>query len=101
MKNLFTLLILCTTLFVGMPAFADLDKGWDAYEKGDYETALREFQPLAEQGDAVAQYFLGLLYYNGFGVVQDYQQALKWYTLSAEQGDSDAQYNLGVIYSNG
>ena len=80
---------------------ADFQKGLDAYEKGDYATALREWQPLAEQGDATAQYNLGLMYFAGKGVLQDYKEAVKWYRLAAEQGDADAQSNLGVMYVTG
>ncbi len=84
------------------PAFsADLKKGAVAYDKGDYKTALREWLPLAEEGNAIVQYFLGLMYKHGRGVPQDYKTAAKWYALSAEQGDKDSQYNLGVMYGNG
>ena len=54
---------------------ADLQAGWDAYDQGDYATALKEWQPLAEQGDARAQYKLGILYDKGQGVQQDVAQA--------------------------
>ncbi len=60
--------------------------GCDAYERGDYDTALKEFRPLAEQGEAVAQWSLGIMYERGRGVPQDYVQAYRWYTLAASQG---------------
>ncbi len=44
------------------PARADFQDGVAAHERGDYATALREFRPLAEQGDAAAQYNLGQMY---------------------------------------
>ena len=47
---------------------ADFEKGLDTAKRGDYATALREWKPLAEQGDADAQYNLGLMYANGHGV---------------------------------
>jgi TPR repeat protein len=72
-----------------------------AYERGDYPTAFRLMKPLAEQGDAYAQYNLALFYSNGQGVPQDYAEAAKWYRKAAEQGDDDAQYNLALFYSNG
>ncbi len=100
MKQIFRVIV-CVALFAGLPAFADLDKGWDAYEKGDYATALREWRPLAEQGDVIAQYYLGWLYDNGEGVELDYSQALRWYRLAAEQGDADAQHSIGILYHNG
>ena len=55
----------------------------------------------AEQGDAFAQWLLGLMYDNGLGVPQDAKEAVKWFRKAAEQGYAPAQYNLGVRYSNG
>ena len=72
-----------------------------AYQRGDYATAIRELRPLAEQGDAEAQYNLGVIYDRGQGVTQDYAEAVKWYRKAAEQGDARAQGNLGVMYSTG
>ena len=80
---------------------ADYQKGFDAYEKENYATALKEWTPLAKQGNAVAQYNLGVMYDNGLGVPQDYQTAVRWYTLAAERGIAKAQYNLGLMYDNG
>lgn len=56
---------------------------------------------LADQGDAKAQYDLGLLKAKNQGVEKDFKEAVKWYRKAAEQGDDDAQYNLGVMYENG
>ena len=80
---------------------ADFDKGVKAYDAGDYETALQEFTPLAEEENSLAQYNLGQMFRKGQGVLQDYQQAAKWYRLAAEQGDAGAQTNLGVMYAKG
>ena len=80
---------------------ADFDKGLVATQSGDYATALSEFVPLAEQGYASAQFNLGVMYYNGYGVLQDYKTAVKWYTLAAEQGYAYAQTNLGLMYYAG
>ena len=66
---------------------ADFDKGFSAYEKGDYATALREWTPLAEQGYASAQNNLGNMYAKGEGVLQDHKTAVKWYTLSMQAKD--------------
>jgi TPR repeat protein len=57
-----------------------------AYDKGDYATALRLWQPLAEQGDVRAQTNLGLMFYTGQGVPQDLAVAVTWYRKAAEQG---------------
>ncbi len=67
----------------------------------DYETALAVWQPLAESGDSGAQYGLGMMYGNGFGVAMEDALALKWYGLAADQGHAGAQCNLAVMYQNG
>ena len=85
-------------LFSGSVYGDDFQDAEDAYNRKDYKTAYKLLLPLAEQGDAAAQYNLGLMYYTGQGVPQDYKEAVKWYRLSAEQGDATAQYNLGVMY---
>ena len=59
--------------------WAGFDEGLRVYERGDYATALREWGPLAEQGDAKASWNLGVIYSNGQGVPQDYAQAVIWY----------------------
>ncbi|MCH8040747.1 MAG: sel1 repeat family protein [Nitrospinae bacterium] len=58
----------------------------DAVERGDYDTALKEWRPLAEQGDATAQRNVGRMHFEGLGVPQDYREAAKWFRLAAEQG---------------
>ena len=56
---------------------------------------------MAEQGDAAAQFNLGLLYYDGLGVPQDYVVAAEWFLKSAEQDYGKAQLNLGALYGIG
>jgi hypothetical protein len=77
------------------------DAGYAAYDKGNYETALKRLRPFAESGDARAQATLGLIYYRGRGVPQDIAQALKWFTLAAEKGNPVAEFNLGVMHADG
>ena len=77
---------------------ADFQKGFTAYNQGDYATAIKEWRPLAERGDVNAQFNLAILYEDEKG---DYKTAAKWYTLAAEQGFEYAQYNLGVMYEFG
>jgi TPR repeat protein len=91
--------LLCTA--VAAPAMAqDFDKGMEAYQAGDYETALQEWRPLAEQGHVRAQVQLGHLYKNGNRVIQSHAEAAKWYRLAAEQGSAHAQTHLGHLYNN-
>jgi len=69
-----------------------------AYRNGDYATALQLWQPLAEQGDANAQFWMGAAYDLGRGVPTDYAAAALWYRKAAEQGLVNAQYNLAHMY---
>ena len=93
----FTLALVLSIVCLAAPAWADFKAGENAYHRGDYATALREWQPLAKQGHAVAQYNLGLLYANGQGVPKDDAQARQWYEKAAVQGHADAQVNLGIF----
>ena len=73
---------ICLTLTIllgsmGVSASADFQKGLTAAQNGDFATALRQWTPLAKQGDAVAQFNLGLMYRNGNGVPQDYKTTAK------------------------
>ncbi len=85
----------------GAKAWAGFEEGMAAAKRGDYATAVREWRPLADQGDGVAQYNLGAMYDEGLGVPQDYVQAVKWYRKAAEQGHASAQYSLGAMYAQG
>ncbi|TDL88026.1 redoxin family protein [Meridianimarinicoccus aquatilis] len=64
----------------------DLQKGIAAYGRSDFEVALQELRPLAEQGDAYAQYFLGFMYLNGDGVSKDEAEARRLLQLAKAQG---------------
>ncbi|NIP17903.1 MAG: sel1 repeat family protein, partial [Xanthomonadales bacterium] len=54
-----------------------------ATSAGDYEAALEEFRPLAEEGDPVAQNALGVFYTHGLGVPVDPRQGVEWFLQSA------------------
>jgi TPR repeat protein len=68
------------------------EEGWATYQGADYETALRLWRPLAEQGNAFSQSILGFMYDSGQGVPRDLGEAL-----AAEQGNPRAQSNLGSV----
>lgn len=65
-------------------------EGLSAAQSGDYATALREWQPLAEQGDADSQYNLGVMYTLGEGVIQDNVYAHMWFNIAAFLGGKNA-----------
>ncbi|MCB1743608.1 MAG: SEL1-like repeat protein [Gammaproteobacteria bacterium] len=82
-------------------AAADLDAGVRAYQTGDHVTALREFREAAEQGNALAQSNLGVIYGLGLGVPEDAVESAKWHRLAAEQGHAPSQTTLGMMYLSG
>jgi len=100
-KKIIIRLTLSLLLGSGVAVATDFDKGLKAAQSGDFKTALAEWMPLAEQGNANAQRNLGLMYDNGDGVQENDKTAVKWYTLAAEQGLDQAQSNLGLMYENG
>lgn len=85
----------------GMPTWTILGGGYQSYLKGDYTAAYDEWLPLAELGDAEAQFNLGVLYDEGAGVERNLTTAADWYRKAAEQGFIDAQTNLGILYYHG
>src|ERR1700733_4917969 len=88
-------------LIAALPAMADFQAGLDAYQKGDYIGAAKEWRPLAEQGSAEAQYNMGLLFLDGHGVPQSTAEAANWFRRAAEQDYTQAQHNLGAMYGSG
>ena len=102
MRKLFLILCAALLLYLGKNASsADFQRGLDAYYKKDYETALREWEPLVEAGIAKAQYYLGIIYEHGQGVPKDLERAVQLYRFAAEQGDVGAQYGLAMAYTQG
>ena len=95
-KSLMLLLIAAA-----LPALADFQAGLDAFQKGDYMTAAKEWRPLAEDGDPGSQFNLGLLYLDGHGVPQSSAEAVNWFRRAAEQDYAPAQHNLGAMYGTG
>jgi hypothetical protein len=93
-----TILALC---FAAPAAAGPFEDAGAAYAKGDYATELRLLRPLADRGDARAQYNLGGMYANGSGVTQDDAAALIWYRKAGDQGNAAAQNSLGFVYTNG
>ena len=76
-------------------------RGYKAYLKKDFKMALAQWKPLAEGGNANAQYFLGIMYLNGQGTIKNWAEAANWFQVSAEQGDVGAQYLFGEMNLKG
>lgn len=88
-------------LLVAGPLHATLAEGVQAYERGQFANALQFLLPLANEGDAVAQYHLGLMYEEGKGVRADPVQARQWFERAAKVGYAEAQFRLGRLYADG
>ena len=84
--------IIATALSLAFTSLAaqDFSKGYDAAQAGDYATAIQEWTPLAEAGNAVTQYNLGVMYENGQGVLQDNVMAHMWYNIASANGHDKA-----------
>ena len=102
--------LITTLLFVAAGFFltslppshsADLKVAEEAISRHDFTTAHKIMLPLAEQGNVIAQYNLGVMYDLGDGISLNYEEAFKWYYLAANQGHPKAQNNLGTLYRNG
>ncbi len=100
--------VLFVILFVGSVLAGDREKAFDALENDDFATAISIYPEIvdeliffADDGDVVAQYTLGLLYSNDYGVEKDYKLSAMWYRKAAELGFGPAQNNLGVLHSIG
>ena len=100
MKNIFVGVIFLVSLYP-LAVMADYQEGRDAFDRGDYSTALKKFKILAKQNDPRGQYALAVMYDIGEGVLQSSKEAVKYYRLAAEQGFANAQNNLGVAYDQG
>ena len=100
-----TLVFACVLAYAGGQSFAStddaLEQGLEAYEAGDFATALEVWRPLAEAGGNEAQYHLGVMNDSGHGTVQNYGAALEWYRKAANSGSSNAMFAVGNLYANG
>lgn len=97
----FLLCVVLSTLLMAPGAAGPFEDGWAAALRRDYTTAYYFWRPLAEQGDAIAQFLVGEMYLSGAGVEQDDVEALRWLRRAADKNDADAQFEVGAMYHNG
>lgn len=82
-------------------ASSTLEDAMELFNAGHYEAAADRFQPLAEQGESPAQYYLGLMTLEGRGVEKNPAAALAWLQKAARSGSADAARMLGKMYASG
>src|SRR5687768_5299812 len=95
------LIILTGVIAVQCASFAGVKEALAAKERGDYETARREFEALAANGDDKAMIDVGVMYHFGEGIKQDYVRAMDWYLKAFKKGNGDGYSNIGVLYRDG
>jgi uncharacterized protein len=93
--------IVLVSAFAAPVAAGTSEDAVDAHARRDYAKAQRLILPLANDGDAAAQYNLALMYMTGRAVQPDYAAAAIWLRKAAEQGYAFAQSNLGTLYRDG
>lgn len=103
MKRLLPLLLPLLLLLPGAASaqVSPFEEADAAYARSDYANALRIFRTLAQEGDAIAQFNLGVMLDFGQGSAPDPPQAVSWYRKAAAQGHGAAQFNLGGMYLEG
>ena len=94
-------LVLGAVLLAGPVQAEQYNDGLLAAEAGDYTAAAKSWVPLADRGDANAQFNLALMYHSGLGVKADEGLAVSWYHRAAENGNHRAQEFLEVAYREG
>ena len=97
-KSLFRLVLAATLLATGMETRAGVPEGVEAYRNRDYKLAVKQFVPPAENGDAVALFYIALMYENAEGLPENFPQAMLLYRRAADMGYAPAQNNLGVMF---
>ena len=103
-----SLIFLLCSLFLSTTALAESfftsENYWNgktAYDKGDFETAMKLWKDSANQDVGEAQGFVGALYHGGQGIEKDYKKAMEWYQKAAVQGIPQAQLGIGSLYADG
>lgn len=102
MKNClrYTIAVICTAL--SLPSIAsDVSDAVSAMRAGNFAEAYCVLKPYAQSGDAEAQYNIGWMYRNGYGLMMDDKQALEWWKRASEQGYIDATFSIAMLYSLG
>ena len=88
--------------FDPQPAIEDHgERASNAMQLGNYAVAYCIWQPMADNGDANAQFNIGWMYHNGYGLRIDDEMALYWWLRAATTGDANAHFALGDLFAAG
>jgi len=109
MKRILRIQLLGATIIIALmalalsapPVLAGMKEAKAAYDAKDYKTAFEEYLPLAEAGNADAQYWIGYIYRYGLGRKQNYKKAVEWFIKAAKNGDVAVIGDLGYMAGKG
>lgn len=101
----FLLILSCVLMLVSVSSIAgedaSIESALTAIENKEYDKAFKQFQVLANKGEADAQHNLAMMYRTGKGIKKNYKLSGEWFRKAADQGVVDAQYYMGHIYDVG
>ena len=93
--------IAALALLCGTVSASDIDDAIQSMRAGDFAEAYCILKPYAERGDAEAQYNIGWMYLNGYGLAMNDSLALEWWQRASDQGYTDASFSIAMLYSLG
>ena len=102
MKKYIRYIICLTSVIMALPLNAsDVSDAIHAMRAGNFVEAYCVLKPYAESGDAEAQYNIGWMYLNGYGLMMNDSLALEWWQRASDQGYTDASFSIAMLYSLG
>ncbi|MGW8248798.1 MAG: tetratricopeptide repeat protein [Acidiferrobacterales bacterium] len=96
-----TLLTLLAWFQPAAVSAGNLESAIASYQRGNYQQAFKQLEPLALHGNANAQFYLAVMYNNGQGVIPDVDKATAWLQQAAKSGHAESLYLLGKFYAAG
>jgi len=98
---LFALTFLPAVAWLSPVQAGDLDSAIESYQRGNFQQAMAQFEPMARHGNTNAQFYLAVMYNNGQGTTVDISQAAAWLQKAARSGHAESLYLLGKFYAAG
>ena len=100
-KSVYCILCALIALMAAPLEASDVSDAINAMRAGNFAEAYCVLKPYAESGDAEAQYNIGWMYLNGYGLMMNDSKALEWWQRASDQGYTDASFSIAMLYSLG
>ena len=100
-KPVYNILCVLIALMAAPLEASDVSDAINAMRAGNFAEAYCVLKPYAESGDAEAQYNIGWMYLNGYGLMMNDSKALEWWQRASDQGYTDASFSIAMLYSLG